>query len=81
MPSEASTRKRSVMRTTGSWVALTRVMTLDLDLKESTVLREILSAQLKQLGIESARTYTHDYRELLHERTRLVEKVLRKLPE
>jgi hypothetical protein len=55
-------------------------MTLDLDLKESAVLREILAAQLKELRIESARTDAADYRALLHERTKLVETVLRRLP-
>jgi hypothetical protein len=54
-------------------------MMLNLDLKEATVLREILTSQLKELRIESARTDTYDYRELLHARTRLVEHVLGKL--
>jgi hypothetical protein len=54
-------------------------MMLNLDLREASVLREILTAQLKELHIESTRTDVHDYRELLHARTLLVEHVLGKL--
>ena len=55
-------------------------MMLDLDRSQADVVREILEAQLRQLRIESARTDTHAFRELLHERERVVEAVLRKLP-
>ena len=54
-------------------------MTLQLETDQIAVLREILQSTMQQLRIESARTDAHDYRELLHERERVVETVLSQL--
>jgi hypothetical protein len=54
-------------------------MLISLDSTELTVLREILASQLHQLRIESARTDSHDFREGLHERERVVEAVIEKV--
>lgn len=54
-------------------------MQLLLEHGQVTVLREILSSAVTQLRIESARTDTHDFRESLHERERIVESILAKL--
>ena len=53
---------------------LYRMLTLDRD--QTEVLREILEAALKELRIESARADTHDFREKLHKRERIVESLL-----
>jgi hypothetical protein len=55
-------------------------MMVSLDTTQAEVLREILESQLKQLEIESARTDAHDFRERLHERTKVVESMLAQLP-
>jgi hypothetical protein len=49
---------------------------LTLDRDQTEVLREILEAALKELRIESARADTHDFREKLHKRERIVESLL-----
>jgi hypothetical protein len=51
------------------------------DHEQVSTLRELLEAQLKQLRTESARADSHDYREMLHRRERVVEQVLSKLAE
>lgn len=51
------------------------------DQEQVSTLRELLEAQLKQLRTESARADSHDYREMLHRRERVVEQVLSKLAE
>jgi hypothetical protein len=54
-------------------------MQLSLEHDQVAVLREILTSAVTQLRIESSRTDTHDFRELLHQRERLVEAILAKL--
>ena len=56
-------------------------MLISIDSYQATVLREILASALTQLRIESARTDTHDFREMLHDRERIVEAILDKLGE
>ena len=52
-------------------------MTLDRD--QTQVLREVLQSALKELRIESARADTHDFRERLHARERIIESVLARI--
>ena len=47
-----------------------------LDREQTEVLREILQAALTQLRVESSRTDSHDFREGLHHRERIVEDLL-----
>ena len=54
-------------------------MVITFDTHETSVLREILASALTQLRIESARTDTHDFREALHERERVVEGLLNRI--
>lgn len=54
-------------------------MVITFDTHETEVLREILASQLTQLRIESARTDSHDFREALHARERIVEAMLRRI--
>ncbi len=54
-------------------------MQVTLDRDQTEVLREILEASLKQLRVESARADSHDYREKLHRRERVVESMLREV--
>jgi hypothetical protein len=56
-------------------------MTLIIDQDQAAVLREILQASLTQLRVESARTDSHDFREALHVRERVVEALLLQLAE
>ena len=49
---------------------------LTLDRDHSEVLREILESALKELRLESARADSHDYREKLHKREKIVEDLL-----
>jgi hypothetical protein len=56
-------------------------MTLTLDQEQAQILREILSGQLNQLRIESARTDAHDFRVALHRREGVVEQLLAQLSE
>jgi hypothetical protein len=63
----------------GPFLALPTVMLIHLESSEAPVLREILASALKQLRIESARTDTHDFREAVHARERIVEAILEKL--
>jgi hypothetical protein len=51
-------------------------MVITLDTQQADVLREILGASLTQLRVESARSDTHDFREALHRRERIVESLL-----
>jgi hypothetical protein len=55
-------------------------MQIDLDPTQAEILRETLVHLLHDLRVESARTDTHDFREMLHRRERVVEAVLAKLP-
>jgi hypothetical protein len=54
-------------------------MQVNLDTEQTQVLREMLENTLTQLRVESARADSHDFREMLHHRERVVEKVLNKL--
>jgi hypothetical protein len=54
-------------------------MNVSLQHDQAAILREILQSSLHDLRIESARTDTHDFREKLHARERLVESILAKL--
>lgn len=56
-------------------------MMLTLDREQSQVLREILEGALTQLRVESARADSHDFREILHHRERVVTALLEQLPE
>lgn len=54
-------------------------MMIFLDQQQSEVLREILQRSVRELRIEAARADSHDYRELLYERERVVDLLLTKL--
>ncbi|HSD89139.1 MAG TPA: hypothetical protein VLB44_16535 [Kofleriaceae bacterium] len=54
-------------------------MYISLDREQTDLLQEMLEKQLAQLRVESARTDTHDYREMLHRRERLIESMLAKM--
>ena len=54
-------------------------MQVNLDTEQAQVLREMLENTLTQLRVESARADSHDFREMLHHREEVVEKVLNKL--
>ena len=54
-------------------------MYISLQTDQAAVLREILQSSLRELRIESSRTDTHDFRDQLHARERLVESILAKL--
>lgn len=56
-------------------------MMLTLDQEQSQVLREILEGALTQLRVESARADSHDFREILHRRERVVTALLEQLSE
>lgn len=56
-----------------------RLMVITFDTHETEVLREILASALTQLRIESARTDSHDFREALHARERIVEAMLHRV--
>jgi butyrate kinase len=60
-------------------VAAVSAMRLDINDDQAEILRETLEHTLRELRIESARTDTHDFREMLHRRERCVESVLAKL--
>ena len=51
-------------------------MTIIVDGEQTQFLRDVLEGTLIQLRIESARADMHDFRELLHRRERIVEKLL-----
>ena len=51
-------------------------MQVTLDRDQTQVLREILESSLKELRVESARADSHDFREQLHRRERIVESLL-----
>ena len=54
-------------------------MQVILERDQAEVLREILESTLKELRFESARADSHDYREQLHRRERIVEELLAEL--
>jgi hypothetical protein len=54
-------------------------MDIHLEPDQREILAEILSAKLTELRVESARTDTHDFREALHVRERVVEAILSQL--
>jgi len=56
-------------------------MVLTLDQEQSQVLREMLQGAVTQLLLESARADSHDFREILHRRERIVTAVLAQLSE
>lgn len=74
MPSVATTGKNSSDQLVEC--ALHRVAGMTFDPEQTEVLRDILEAALQHLRIESARTDSHDYREKLHHRERVVESLL-----
>jgi len=65
----------------GPRLAIFLGMQVIIDREQASVLREILQASLTQLRVESARTDTHDFREALHVRERVVEALLLQLEE
>lgn len=52
---------------------------MSLDREQTEVLREILQNALHELRLESARADSHDFRESLHRRERIVEGMLAQL--
>jgi hypothetical protein len=54
-------------------------MQLTLDKDQTRILSEILQASLTELRFESARADSHEYREALHRRERVVEGLLEQL--
>jgi hypothetical protein len=66
---------------TGTGVASRSGMYISLEHEQVTVLRQLLTSAVTQLRIESARTDTHDFRQALHERERIVESIVAKLEE
>jgi hypothetical protein len=54
-------------------------MYVSMETAQVELLRELLESSLKELRLESARADSHDYREMLHRRERLVEQLLAKL--
>ena len=54
-------------------------MQVNLDIEQTTVLREMLENTLTQLRVESARADSHDFRVMLHHREEVVEAMLTKL--
>ena len=51
-------------------------MQVTLDRDQTEVLCEILESSLKELRLESARADSHDFREKLHRREKIVEALL-----
>jgi hypothetical protein len=60
----------------GTRVATNDRMTVTFDRETAQVLREILESALRELRFESARADIHAFREKLHKRERVVEKIL-----
>lgn len=60
----------------GTGLAFPTSMVITLESNEATVVREILASALEQLRLESARADSHDFRQMLHARERVVEHVL-----
>lgn len=54
-------------------------MVLTLDREQSQMLREMLQGAVTQLRLESARADSHDFREMLHRRERVVTALLAQL--
>ena len=54
-------------------------MYVSFDPEQAETLRELLQSTLKQVRIESSRTDSHDYREMLHHREDVLSSVLAKL--
>jgi hypothetical protein len=83
MPSGGPSRKKSsdafVVSVEERALHLHTDMLVTLDGDQTEVLREILEQQLRVLRVESARSDTHDYREKLHRRERIVEAMLDQL--
>jgi hypothetical protein len=57
------------------------MMTIQLDATQAQFLDELLQTTRMQLRIESARADSHDFREMLHSRERLVESLIAQLRE
>ena len=76
MPSESLGRKPARVERV---LLLVICMTLQLDTTQAQLLQELLQTTQTQLRIESARTDSHDFREKLHARERIVEQMLAKL--
>jgi hypothetical protein len=56
-------------------------MYVSFDREQTETLRDLISSTLKQVRIESSRTDSHDYREMLHHREDVLASVLAKLAE
>jgi hypothetical protein len=54
-------------------------MYVALDQNQADILREVLADELKELRTQSARADSHDYREMLHRRERVLEQLISKL--
>ncbi len=54
-------------------------MQVALDELQAETLRELLQSSLKTLRTESARADSHEFREMLHRRERVIEEVLNQL--
>jgi hypothetical protein len=65
-----------VCKDSGTCIAPLWSMQVTLDRDQTQVLREILESSLKELRVESARTDSHDFREQLHRREKIVESLL-----
>jgi hypothetical protein len=56
-----------------------RIMLIQLDADQATILEEVLESARKELRIESARADSHDFREELHAREDRIDEVLAQL--
>ena len=56
-------------------------MYVTFDHQQTELLRELLQGTLDALRIETARTDSHDYREMLYERERRIAQLLAKISE
>jgi hypothetical protein len=63
----------------GPWIANRTDMQVNLDTEQTQVLREMLENTLTQLRVESARADSHEFREMLHRRERVIDEVLNQL--
>jgi hypothetical protein len=57
------------------------VMTIQLDTTQAQFLDELLQTTRMQLRIERARADSHEFREMLHDRERVVESLIAQLRE
>ena len=55
------------------------MQTMDLTVKESEVLRDVLRHKLDEADVEMFRTDTHDYKQMLKHRREIIQSILTKL--